>query len=513
MEETEGEGLVVEWRREAGLAAVREYLVKELEVMGPTVLEVAAEAHLSGTRTAEEVFQEFDDCDYEHDDNDNDDRDRDGGGGGRSMEGNGVGPVIREDEGVSGPLEGHGGLICGDNNELETLDGLDRGEEAMIDGEVEEGELSGSLNGVAGADCDFNVEGGEPETSDGFCRGEERTSGLVEQQEMVIQPIEAVNRNCIVIQGETLGGVGEGEERNEGNVEQIDLATSSRGIDASISLVPTPEFNQVKENLRRSCKDLQNVVEDPLPDAKKAASRMIASKSNEAMHPGEQVEKHCLEPEGNQRAASLHSADDYEVLHTGSTSVYFLSKPISREDFDGKLHLDSDWDDDSIESDSDRASSSSKKLHLPSPKTARVSPLKPVEFKKVSRRRKRWSVEEEDTLREAVNKYGKGNWKIMLNNYRDVFQERTEMVLFLSCFYLATSSSAFWLVDGEVVMSLSFLFLLFLDSGFDGLCLLRLVEEDMWIMYNWFINSVRIKGFSDACDVHAYASLDEILRP
>lgn len=236
VEETEGEGLAVEWRRVVGLAAVREYLVKELEVMGPTVLEVAAEAHLSGTRTAEEVFQEFDDCDYELDDNDNDNDEPGRDGGDTSMEGNGGGPVIREDEGVSGPLEGNGSFIGGDNDEFETSDGLDRGEEAMIDGEVEEGELSESLNGVAGADCDLNVEGGEPETSDGLCRGEERTSGPVEQQEMVIQPIETVNRNCIVIQGDTLGGVGEGEERNQGNVEQIDLGTSSTGTDASISL-------------------------------------------------------------------------------------------------------------------------------------------------------------------------------------------------------------------------------------------------------------------------------------
>ena len=55
----------------------------------------------------------------------------------------------------------------------------------------------------------------------------------------------------------------------------------------------TPEVNKVKENLKRSCEELQNVVEDPLPNAKKVACRVISSKEKEVMQIEETVEKHC----------------------------------------------------------------------------------------------------------------------------------------------------------------------------------------------------------------------------
>ncbi|GMY30699.1 telomeric repeat-binding factor 1 [Fagus crenata] len=45
------------------------------------------------------------------------------------------------------------------------------------------------------------------------------------------------------------------------------------------------------------------------------------------------------------------------------------------------------------------------------------------------RKMKRWSLLEEDTLRTGVERYGKGNWKIILNEHRDIFEERTEVDL------------------------------------------------------------------------------------
>lgn len=56
--------------------------------------------------------------------------------------------------------------------------------------------------------------------------------------------------------------------------------------------VPTPEVKKVKEDLRRSLEDLQNVVEDPLPNAKEIASRIIASKSIDVKPLQEPVENH-----------------------------------------------------------------------------------------------------------------------------------------------------------------------------------------------------------------------------
>ncbi|KAB5530219.1 hypothetical protein DKX38_020300 [Salix brachista] len=71
------------------------------------------------------------------------------------------------------------------------------------------------------------------------------------------------------------------------------------------------------------------------------------------------------------------------------------------------------------------------RIHLDSPKRRAVSPLKKYELARIAKRRKpkRWSQEEEDALRESVKKYGKGNWKLIWNSRRDVFQERTEVDL------------------------------------------------------------------------------------
>ncbi|XP_011021017.1 PREDICTED: uncharacterized protein LOC105123205 isoform X2 [Populus euphratica] len=88
------------------------------------------------------------------------------------------------------------------------------------------------------------------------------------------------------------------------------------------------------------------------------------------------------------------------------------------------------WDD-SIDDSSEGTGDQMNRIHLDSPKRKAVSPLKKYELARFAKRRKpkRWSLEEEDALREAVKKYGKGNWKLIWNSRRDVFQERTEVDL------------------------------------------------------------------------------------
>ncbi|CAK7323532.1 unnamed protein product [Dovyalis caffra] len=86
------------------------------------------------------------------------------------------------------------------------------------------------------------------------------------------------------------------------------------------------------------------------------------------------------------------------------------------------------WDD-SIDDSPEGTRGLMKRFHLDSPKRKAVSPLKKHELARFVKRRKpkKWSLEEEDALREAVKKYGKGNWKLIWNSRRDVFQERTEV--------------------------------------------------------------------------------------
>ncbi|KAL6176293.1 hypothetical protein ACLB2K_052927 [Fragaria x ananassa] len=67
------------------------------------------------------------------------------------------------------------------------------------------------------------------------------------------------------------------------------------------------------------------------------------------------------------------------------------------------------------------------KLHLPIPIQNADSLLNKGEAKR--RKVKRWSVHEADTLRTGIKEYGNGNWKVILDVYRDVFEERTEVDL------------------------------------------------------------------------------------
>ncbi|KAK7351916.1 hypothetical protein VNO77_11687 [Canavalia gladiata] len=76
-------------------------------------------------------------------------------------------------------------------------------------------------------------------------------------------------------------------------------------------------------------------------------------------------------------------------------------------------------------------SNNADRFHLPSPKRTRTSPLKKYEPAKITKRRKpkKWSLLEEETLRTNVDKFGKGNWKLILYSHRDIFEERTEVDL------------------------------------------------------------------------------------
>ncbi|CAA7387656.1 unnamed protein product [Spirodela intermedia] len=88
-------------------------------------------------------------------------------------------------------------------------------------------------------------------------------------------------------------------------------------------------------------------------------------------------------------------------------------------------------DENAVQSPSGKSSSCSRGAHLATPRRRRVPSLRLQEIAKFVRTRKikRWTPQEEDALREAVKKHGKGNWKIILHSHREAFEERTEVDL------------------------------------------------------------------------------------
>lgn len=270
------------------------------------------------------------------------------------------------------------------------LDGIDCGECVFLEeGRLEEspGELDVDSNGVENGDC-FEAEGGG---SDGFGRDEEMTGGQRE-------PARSGGRS-----------------------------TRSDFVKLSVS---TPEVNKVKGNLKKSCEDLQKVVEDPLPNAKKAASRVVASRAKEVTYLEKTSQSHSLNgPEQSQNVMDVSSSTRMGPTVSGDANRNISSYNLR----DRKRIVETcEWEDESLESESDIEASPPKRPHLPSPKIARVSPLKPVNFKYAGvarRRRMNWTTEQVDALLAGVSKHGAGNWKIILNDNPGAFEGRTEVDL------------------------------------------------------------------------------------
>lgn len=123
--------------------------------------------------------------------------------------------------------------------------------------------------------------------------------------------------------------------------------------------------------------------------------------------------------------------NEADVMENDETSL-----PESRDHRTSLMEKNStartyEWDD-SIDGLHDRTLDHNR-LHLRSPKGRKLSPLKRYDYKSASvtkrRPKKRWSQLEEETLKNAVDKFGRGNWKLILNSHKDIFEERTEVDL------------------------------------------------------------------------------------
>ncbi|KAJ6802113.1 uncharacterized protein M6B38_178775 [Iris pallida] len=245
--------------------------------------------------------------------------------------------------------------------------------------------------------------------------------------------------------GESTSGAAERQRKGKMMAAGSSRAGSKRrkkknGVNAKRVCNPilTPEVQKVREALIRSSKALQSVVEDPLPRAKEIADGLMARKSGAGIHVEEPRENSDQSEENRNmvdKSAQAHPADNApDGIHTegrckhpnDATKASLMDRNPTAQTYE--------WDDDSIDFSSEDGTGQSKKLHLPTQRTKPSSPLKVLEVnQKVKlargRKRRRWTVLEEDTLREAVNTYGRGKWKKILTSYHEIFEERTEVDL------------------------------------------------------------------------------------
>ncbi|CAL9191968.1 unnamed protein product [Musa hybrid cultivar] len=236
---------------------------------------------------------------------------------------------------------------------------------------------------------------------------------------------------------------------------ETDREISSTAVDHGVNLevpsdrfnaFPTPEIEKVANTLKSSCTELHQVVVDPLQDAIMQADEILKSRLVEMTNGMEQqevqhqvgvrrlvsaVEKGAKENSADETTEQSRKNDSPDVDGTTEQRLDFIIliwvPKWSLMDWNPTAHT-YEWGEESIESSS---LVPSETVCLPSPKRRKVSPLTKMEEKKFARRRKvkRWSLQDEDTLRKAVEKHGKGNWKIILNCYSDIFEERTQVDL------------------------------------------------------------------------------------
>ncbi|KAI3749806.1 hypothetical protein L2E82_20422 [Cichorium intybus] len=191
--------------------------------------------------------------------------------------------------------------------------------------------------------------------------------------------------------------------------------------------ISTPHVNKVQEDLRTSSFELHAVVKDPLVDALRLAESLKASASGKnttndnVVGNVDTVDLEASTPSHVTKGKNPEANED-NVIHKAQNG---RPKPSLMERNSTAHTLE--WSD-SIDSPTE---GSPKRPHLPSPKKRAVSPLSVYKMAKLAkqRKKKRWSTLEEDTLRTGVQKYGKGNWKLILNMYRDIFEDRTEVDL------------------------------------------------------------------------------------
>ncbi|GAB4855878.1 hypothetical protein Ancab_024517 [Ancistrocladus abbreviatus] len=204
-------------------------------------------------------------------------------------------------------------------------------------------------------------------------------------------------------------------------------------------LIPTPDVHRVQEALKSSSEELGKVVKDPLPDALRMAQTVLARMGREKTNGAAVTEN--LNGRGHVPSSSMDNAakkmqikDNATKYVPGAEGNCSHQNGRNQNNPPGTGFMDRnptahtyEWNDSIENSDGGPPD----RLHLSSPNRGTVSPLKTYQDVKFSarRKRKRWSPLEEDTLRQGVKKFGVGNWTLILKSYREIFEGRTDVDL------------------------------------------------------------------------------------
>ncbi|KAH6814474.1 hypothetical protein C2S51_023492 [Perilla frutescens var. frutescens] len=198
----------------------------------------------------------------------------------------------------------------------------------------------------------------------------------------------------------------------------VDSDETARGPSCrNYSSPRSAEVSKAREALELSSMELRAVVKDPLPDALRVA---------EAISGQARQDKNQDPAKSNDGRPNLFIVDVAGVVQSSDNTKNVPRPSLMERNRSARSY---EWDESIDGSQEDIACRAV--LQLSTPKRINTSPLKLYDINNLKKRRKgrRWSLLEEDTLRAGVEKYGKGNWKVILTVYQDVFEGRTEVDL------------------------------------------------------------------------------------
>ncbi|KAL1565764.1 hypothetical protein AAHA92_01449 [Salvia divinorum] len=162
------------------------------------------------------------------------------------------------------------------------------------------------------------------------------------------------------------------------------------------------EINEAWEALKKSSKELRGSVKDPLPDAVRLA---------DAIHDGLSQDRRQEEAENSTYGSKMPVMVGDAVVQSSVANANDVRRTSLMER--NKTARASGWDDSNDGS----------------PDVKR-SPLQLYEMNGKRRRKARkWSLDEEQALRNGVERFGKGCWKRILDEYKNEFDGRTDVDL------------------------------------------------------------------------------------
>ncbi|MQL72240.1 hypothetical protein Taro_004593 [Colocasia esculenta] len=194
-----------------------------------------------------------------------------------------------------------------------------------------------------------------------------------------------------------------------------------------ITALPSVEVHKVRQALKSSCEDLRKVVIDPLADALMRAANVQIGMVQGSENPNDSCES------ANQTGASVPGSSfqkdvqDTIVERNADEEHDGIPCPsVPHHDVMATTSCLDEGAEDSIECPSGTSANSSKSTRMSTRNHRVLSPALQDVSKFIRKRKiKRWTPLEEDTLRKAVKRHGKGNWKFILQSYPQIFENRT----------------------------------------------------------------------------------------